>query len=576
MKKRIMMFLLIFLTWPGFSLWAAAVPQNVTLSVTVDTIKVTWTPDVLAEGYYVYWGRTSGSLDNSSQVDTSSAQYTISGLERGTTYYVAVSSFSAGEESKKSIEKSIATTQDTVAPEAPSGLDVTALSAITGTSVTLRWDANSETDLNHYNVHYGKTSGDYSTVVETGKNETTSFTVTDLTQSTRYYFVVTAADDSDNESDFSDEIIVDTLPDTRPPNIPTGLSGRLSGYREITIRIENGNSAMVDYAGNIIHYGTATDRYTETLDIGKNMSHVFTDIEENTTWFFTVTAYDANGNESRRSAEVFVEVEDTWAFLDGESFGGGCFIASAGKSGFAWNRALFFAGAILFLTCLCLNALTFIRLAAVRVSFFNAVGRRTVVFLLSGLLLAGITAPDVHAGENIRGNIAGVAGGWLIPAESEFEDYYGDDAYPVFAFFERRFGRFLSVGIESGFMKKKGKRMTVSGDPTDIITKFTLVPVTASVKLHVELFPYVSGFVGAGPDYWYCREKTKINVHDAKIEEWVGGWHGRAGLMLYNMDPRYEGSGAVIEAVYSEIDRFGENSRDIGGVTLRLGLFYGF
>lgn len=576
MKKQIMMFLFIFLMWPGLMLWAAEIPQNVTLSATVNTITVTWNREGLAKGYYVYWGTTSGNLNNREQVDSSDNRYTISGLQQGTTYYVAVSSFSAVAESQKSAVKSISTTQDTLAPDEPAGLGVTALSAITGTSASLRWNANSETDLSHYNVYYGTTSGNYNTVVEAGKNETTSFTITGLTESVRYYFVVTAVDETENESDLSEEIIVDTLPDTRPPNIPSGLSGRLSGYREITIRIENGNSAMVDFARNIVHYGTETGRYTKSLDIGKNMSHVFKNMEENVTWYFSVTAYDANGNESERSSEVFVEVEDTRSFLDKETFDGGCFIASAGKNRFPWQRTSLFAWAVLFLSCLFARRRKVTRLKASRVPFFNAAGRRTVLCLMAVLILSGIISSDAHAGGKTRNNIAGVAAGWFIPAESEFEDYYGDDTYPVYAFFERRFGRFFSVGIESGFMKKTGRRMTVSGEQTDIATKFTMIPVTASLKLHRELLPYISGFIGAGPDYWYCREKTKIAVSDPKTEEWVGGWHGRAGLMLHNMDPRYEGTGAIIEAVYSEIDRFSDNRRDIGGVTLKLGLFYSF
>jgi fibronectin type 3 domain-containing protein len=577
MKKRIIMLLFIFLTWPGLMLCAAEVPQNVTLSATVNTITVTWSLDSLAENYFVYWDTSSGSLNNRAEVDGSENRHIISGLEQSTTYYVAVSSFSAGTESQKSSVKSIATTQDTLAPDVPTGLSVIAQSAGTVNSVTLRWNANSETDLSHYNVYWGTASGIYDSVEKAAKNQATSFTVTGLTESSRYYFAVTALDESENESDTSDEIIVDTLPDTRPPFIPSGVSGRLSGFREITVRIENGNTAMVDFAGHFIHYGIATGRYTQTLDIGKSMSHVFTDMADDTTWFFIVTAYDASGNESDPSPEVFVEVEDTVSFLDAETFDGGCFISSAGKKDSPWQWRVVFVWAILMTACVWINAKTIVHLAMGCFSFFRIIRLRTVGFLLIAVLFGvGSTVSNTNADDKSPDNIAGVAGGWLIPAESDFEDYYGDDTYPVFAFFERRFGRFLSVGIESGFMKKTGNRMTVSGDPTDIVTKFTLVPVTAFVKLHMELFPYIHGFIGAGPDYWYCREKTKINVQDAKIEEWVGGWHGRAGLTLYNMDPRYEGSGAVIEAVYSEIDRFGENSRDIGGVTLRLGLFYGF
>ncbi len=577
MKRQIMLLLFIFLMWPGHVLRAADIPTNVTLSATVNTITVTWTRESLAEGYYVYWGTTSGNLSNRDQVDSSDTSYTISGLQQGTTYYVAVSSFSAGSESQKSVVKSITTSTDTAAPQKPSGLDVTALSAVTGTSATLRWNANSETDLSHYNLYWGTLSGNYSAIVEAAVNENTSFTVTGLNGAMRYYAAVTAVDETGNESDFSDEIIIDTLPDTRPPKVPAGVTSRLSGFREITISIENGNSAMVDFAGHIIHYGTAAGHYTKTLDIGNSMTHVFADLTDDTTWFFTVKAYDADGNESNPSEEVSAEVEDTRAFLDQESFDGGCFISSTGTKSPVWQKALFFGLALaVILLYGCLSRPQVALMGAICSAFIRRFVHRIAGCLMAAMILVGAMAVEADAEERVGDNLVGVSAGWLIPAESEFENHYGDDTYPVFAFFERRIGKFFSVGVESGFMKKTGKRLTVSGDLTDIDTKFTLVPVTASVKLHMKLFPYISGFIGAGPDYWYCREKTKINVRDPKTEKWVGGWHGRAGLTLFNMDPRYENTGAIIETVYSEIDRFGGNHRDIGGVSFRLGFFYGF
>jgi hypothetical protein len=578
MKQYIMLLLSVFLAWPGTLLWAAEVPRNVTLSATGNTIRVSWTRVSFAEGYFVYWSTTPGSHANRAQVGSSTDRYTISGLERGRTYYVAVSSFSMGIESQKSLEQSIATVGDAVPPGAPTGLNVTALSSITGTSATLRWNAGPETDVSHYNIYYGETSGNYTAVTEADRNANTSFMLTGLDESTRYYIAATAVDESENESDLSDEIIIDTLPDTRPPRAPSGVSGRLSGFREITIQIEDGNSAMVDFSGHVIHYGTATDRYTETLDIGNSMVHVFADMMEDTTWFFTVKAYDASGNQSNPSQEVFVEVEDTRAFLDKDSFDGGCFISSMDAQTSAWRNLLLLGMAsAMILLCHCLSRARIVPHGAVCRGFARPFVHRAACFLMAALVLVGAAPADANADEKIRHNFVGVSAGWLIPAESEFEDYYGDDTYPVFAFFERRFGKFFSVGVETGFMKKTGKRMTVSGEPTDIATRLTLVPVAGSMKLHMELFfPHIAGFIGAGPDYWYCRETSKIAVSDRKIEKWVGGWHGRAGLMLYNMDPRFENTGAVMEAVYSEIDRFGGNRTDIGGVSFRLGFFYGF
>jgi len=61
-----------------------------------------------------------------------------------------------------------------------------------------------------------------------------------------------------------------------------------------------------------------------------------------------------------------------------------------------------------------------------------------------------------------------------------------------------------------------------------------------------------------------------------EIEEWVGGFHGKAGLKLYNTDADYKGTGVVLEGSYSQIDRFGDNDTDIGGWTFKFGFFYQF
>ena len=70
--------------------------------------------------------------------------------------------------------------------------------------VTLAWDANSESNLAGYTLYYGTASGNYSQHVNVGN--TTSHTLSGLTEGLTYYFAATAYDDQDNESGFSQEI----------------------------------------------------------------------------------------------------------------------------------------------------------------------------------------------------------------------------------------------------------------------------------------------------------------------------------------------------------------------------------
>jgi hypothetical protein len=71
-------------------------------------------------------------------------------------------------------------------------------------SVTLVWDANTETDIAGYKMYVGTASGTYAAPVDVGK--VTTYCVTNLVSGTTYYFAVTAYNTSGMESPKSAEI----------------------------------------------------------------------------------------------------------------------------------------------------------------------------------------------------------------------------------------------------------------------------------------------------------------------------------------------------------------------------------
>lgn len=71
-------------------------------------------------------------------------------------------------------------------------------------SVSLEWDANSETNLAGYKIHFGLESRNYSKTYDV-KN-VTSYTVTGLSPGIVYYFAATAYDTDNNESEYSNEV----------------------------------------------------------------------------------------------------------------------------------------------------------------------------------------------------------------------------------------------------------------------------------------------------------------------------------------------------------------------------------
>jgi len=82
-------------------------------------------------------------------------------------------------------------------------------------SVAISWNANTEPDLAGYKVKYGQSPGVHGTVVDVGN--TTSTTISGLTDGATYYFVVTAYDSTGNESAPSAEVVADlTIPNTPP------------------------------------------------------------------------------------------------------------------------------------------------------------------------------------------------------------------------------------------------------------------------------------------------------------------------------------------------------------------------
>jgi hypothetical protein len=71
-------------------------------------------------------------------------------------------------------------------------------------TITLAWDANVEPDLAGYKIHYGESSGNYTTIVDV-KN-VTEVKLDGFTNGKTYYFVATAYDENKNESTYSNEI----------------------------------------------------------------------------------------------------------------------------------------------------------------------------------------------------------------------------------------------------------------------------------------------------------------------------------------------------------------------------------
>jgi hypothetical protein len=63
-----------------------------------------------------------------------------------------------------------------------------------------------------------------------------------------------------------------------------------------------------DVAGYRLYYGVASRAYSQTLDVGASTSATVAGLEKGKTYYFAVTAYSTQGQESERSDEVIYQL----------------------------------------------------------------------------------------------------------------------------------------------------------------------------------------------------------------------------------------------------------------------------
>ena len=85
-------------------------------------------------------------------------------------------------------------------------------------------------------------------------------------------------------------------------NLLTAPTGSVTLSWETPI-VNSDGSLYTDHGGYIVHYGTSSNYYTLSANVG-NVNVVSISSLSSGTWCFAVTAYDLSGNESDYSTEV--------------------------------------------------------------------------------------------------------------------------------------------------------------------------------------------------------------------------------------------------------------------------------
>lgn len=184
---------------------------------------------------------------------------------------------------------------DTIAPSAPGALTST---GTTSTSVSLAWNASTDNvGVTGYEIYNG------SSRVATVPGSALSYTVTGLTANTSYTFTVKAKDAAGNLSNASNPVTVRTegvIADTEAPSAPGNLHVMGTPTSSSVSLMWSPSTDNVGVAGYRIYNGTAL---VATVS-GTTTDHVVTGLSANSTYTFTVRAFDAAGNQSAASNSV--------------------------------------------------------------------------------------------------------------------------------------------------------------------------------------------------------------------------------------------------------------------------------
>ena len=260
-------------------------------AVSSSQINLSWTAstdDVGVTGYRVYRG---GALLIALGAVTS---YQDSGLLPSTAYSYTVQAIdAAGNASGQSPAAGAATlpAPDVTAPATPAGLTAQAVSS---SQINLSWSASTDNvGVTGYRVYRGG-----ALLVTLGA--VTSYQDAGLRPSTAYAYAVQALDAAGNSSDQSLAASATTLADSTAPSVPTGLTGTAVSSTQINLswQASADNAGVAGYTVYVNNAALTTTTATSFRNTG---------LTPGTTYSYSVSAFDAAGNNSAPTAAVSVK-----------------------------------------------------------------------------------------------------------------------------------------------------------------------------------------------------------------------------------------------------------------------------
>ena len=270
---------------------APTAPGRITAkSVSHERIELVWKPskdNIEVTGYIVY--RNGKQIGKSKTPDYSDAL-----LKPLSEYVYSVGSFdNAGNMSKRSREIRVSTPDapDTVPPAVPGRLTA---AAISHNRIELSWKPSRD---NRRTVSYSIYRNGQ--LVDT--TEKLIYTDDGLEPLTQYAYTVSAYDAAGNESKHSKTVALATpeAPDTTPPSVPASLQVKIISPTQIRLEWRESSDAK-GIAGYRVYRNSAPVSTT------KNQFYSDTGLKAAQKYKYSITAFDAAGNESKHTKPIRV------------------------------------------------------------------------------------------------------------------------------------------------------------------------------------------------------------------------------------------------------------------------------
>jgi fibronectin type 3 domain-containing protein len=261
-------------------------------------------PDVA--GYNVYRSEDPGGpfvLIGSNGLATS---YFDSGLTVDISYYYVVSAFDEVPNESPFSNEASNTTIDTISPSVPTGISVEILPH--GNSLKITWKEVTDSDLEQY-LLYRSLDNDTFIFIVSIESGTEFYVDQELENNITYYYLLRSRDEVPNLSDIS-EIASGVPKDSTTPSKPGNLKASL-GLVPNSVKLTWDANSEEDLNGYTVYYSSISGGpylWYATLGL-ENTFYVF-NLDDDTTYYFVIDAYDEVPNNSSLSDEASYTTPD--------------------------------------------------------------------------------------------------------------------------------------------------------------------------------------------------------------------------------------------------------------------------